>query len=107
MDNKLITKINYSVGKALEGNISFKSSDGKLEELKKVSNQFESIFINQVLKQARQGKIADGILASDAEETFNTMIDQEYSKILSEKSNFGIAEAIFEQFKTHVNAKRK
>ena len=107
MDNKLITKTNYSVGSALKGNINFKSSDSKLEELRSVSNQFESIFINQVLKQARQGKIADGILNSDAEETFNTMIDQEYSKILSEKSNFGIAEAIFDQFKTHVSAKRK
>ena len=107
MDNKLITKIKYSVGNSLERNINFNSSDQKLEELKNVSNQFESIFINQVLKQARQGKIADGILDSDAEKTFNTMIDQEYSKILSEKSNFGIAEAIFEQFKTHVNAKRK
>ena len=107
MDNKLITKIKYSVGNSLEKNINFNSSDQKLEELKNVSNQFESIFINQVLKQARQGKIADGILNSDAEETFNTMIDQEYSKILSEKSNFGIAEAIFDQFKTHVSAKRK
>lgn len=107
MDNKLITKIHYSAGNALDRKISLNSSDKKLEELKNVSNQFESIFINQVLKQARQGKIADGILASDAEETFNTMIDQEYSKILSEKSNFGIAEAIFDQFKTHVSAKRK
>ena len=107
MDNKLITKIKYSVGNSLERNINFNSSDQKLEELKNVSNQFESIFINQVLKQARQGKIADGILNSDAEETFNTMIDQEYSKILSEKSNFGIAESIFDQFKTHVSAKRK
>ena len=107
MDNKLITKIKYSVGNSLERNINFNSSDQKLEELKNVSNQFESIFINQVLKQARQGKIADGILNSDAEETFNTMIDQEYSKILSEKSNFGIAEAIFDQFKMHVGAKRK
>ena len=107
MDNKLITKIHYSAGNALDRKISFNSSDKKLEELKNVSNQFESIFINQVLKQARQGKIADGILDSDAEKTFNTMIDQEYSKILSEKSNFGIAEAIFDQFKTHVSAKRK
>ena len=107
MDNNLIKKMNYSVGSALDRNIKFNSSNEKLEELKNVSNQFESIFINQVLKQARQGKIADGILDSDAEETFNTMIDQEYSKILSEKSNFGIAEAIFDQFKMHVGAKRK
>ena len=83
------------------------NSDKKLKELKEISNQFESIFVNQVLKQARKGKVAEGILNSEAEETFNSLIDQEYSKVLSEKSNFGIAEALYDQFKHHVRGKRK
>ena len=29
------------------------NSDKKLDELKEISNQFESLFINQILKQAR------------------------------------------------------
>ena len=33
------------------------NSNKKLKELKEISNQFESIFINQILKQARQNKI--------------------------------------------------
>ena len=107
MDNNLITKSNFAIGKALEGNIKFKSSENKLEELKSVTNQFEAIFVNQVLKQARQGKISDGLLDSAAEDTFNSLIDQEYSKVLSNKSNFGISEALFDQFKFHVGAKSK
>ena len=49
MDNNFITKSNFAIGKALEGNIKIKSSEDKLEELKSVTNQFEAIFVNQVL----------------------------------------------------------
>ena len=107
MENKILNISKYNFEKTLDQNLKLQSSDNKLDELKKVANQFESIFVNQVLKQARQGKIAEGILNSEAEETFNSLIDQEYSKVLSEKSNFGIAEALYDQFKNHVRGKRK
>ena len=107
MENKILNISKYNFEKTLDQNLKLQSSDNKLDELKKVANQFESIFVNQVLKQARQGKIAEGILNSEAEETFNSLIDQEYSKLLSEKSNFGIAEALYDQFKNHVRGKRK
>ncbi len=107
MENNFISKTNLSTEKALNGNIKFKSSQDKLEELKTVANQFESIFVNELLKQARKSKIADGLFDSQAEDTFNSMIDQEFSKVLSDKSNFGIAEALFEQFKNNVGVSRK
>ena len=107
MENNFISKANVSIQKALTGNIKFKGSEEKLQELKAVANQFESIFVNELLKQSRKSKIADGIFDSPAEDTFNSMIDQEFSKVLSEKSNFGIAEALFEQFKNNVGAVRK
>ena len=68
-------------------------SNNKLKELKDVSNQFESIFINQILKQARQNKIENGLFDSEAINTFNSMIDEQYSEILSKKTNFGNNEA--------------
>ena len=107
MENKILNISKYNFEKTLDQNLKLQTNDNKLDELKKVANQFESIFVNQVLKQARQGKIAEGILNSEAEETFNSLIDQEYSKVLSEKSNFGIAEALYDQFKKHVREKRK
>ena len=107
MENKILNISKYNFEKTLDQNLKLQTNDNKLDELKKVANQFESIFVNQVLKQARQGKIAEGILNSEAEETFNSLIDQEYSKVLSEKSNFGIAEALYDQFKNHVRGKRK
>ena len=64
------------------------NSDKKLKELKEISNQFESIFINQILKQARKNKIENGLFDSEAISTFNSMIDEQYSEILSKKTNF-------------------
>ena len=84
--------------------IKIKKSEDKLKELKEVTNKFESIFINQILKQARNSKLAKGIFDSEAEKTFNSMIDQKYSEILSEKTNLGISEALFKQFKSHIDS---
>ena len=81
--------------------------DKKLKELKEISNQFESIFINQILKQARKNKIENGLFDSEAISTFNSMIDEQYSKILSKKTNFGISDALFNQFKSQVVNERK
>ena len=82
-------------------------SNKKLKDLKEISNQFESIFINQILKQARQNKIKNGLFDSEAINTFNSMIDQQYSEILSKKTNFGISDALFNQFKAQVINERE
>ena len=50
--------------------------------------------------------LSNGILDSKAEDTFNSLIDQEFSKSLSQKSNFGISEAIFNQFKTNIGSRK-
>ena len=84
---------------------SLKGSKGK--ELRDVAEQFEAIFVHQMLKQARQSKLADGIFNSEAQDTFNDMLDTEYSSILSKKNNFGIAEGLIRQFSSHINSQGK
>ena len=74
--------------------------------LEALAEEFESMFINQMLKQARQSKLAEGIFSSEAQDTFNNMLDMEYSEILSKKNNFGIAEALIKQFQSHVHLKK-
>ena len=44
-----------------------------------VADQFESIFVYQMLKQARQSKLAEGIFSSEAQDTFNNMLDMAVS----------------------------
>ena len=73
--DQIFIKLNSS--KSLQNSLTTDNkSEQKLKELKEVSKQFESIFINQLLKQARDAKISKGILDSNGEDTFNSMIDQ-------------------------------
>ena len=106
MDN-ISLKFNSKLQNVNHGDVRKLNSDKKLNELKEISNQFESIFINQILKQARKNKIENGLFDSEAINTFNSMIDEQYSEILSKKTNFGISEAVFNQFKSQVVNERK
>ena len=60
-----------------------------------------------MLKQARQSRLAEGVFSSEAQATFNNMLDVEYSLILSKKTNFGIAEALIKQFQPHFHSKKE
>ena len=106
MDNFTL-KLNSNLHNQNNGDVNKLNSDNKLKELKEISNQFESIFINQILKQARKNKIENGLFDSEAISTFNSMIDEQYSEILSKKTNFGISDALFNQFKYQVIGERK
>ena len=63
------------------------------EEIKKVCQQFEAIFVNMLFKQMRN-TITDGGLTekSQARETFEGMLDEEMSSAIAEGGGFGIAE---------------
>ena len=102
-NNYVKTITNDAVQKkgAIEININEKT------DLKDVAEKFEAIFVYQMLKQARQSKLAEGMFNSEAQDTFNNMLDQEYSQILSKKNNFGIAEGLIKQFSSHVKIEEK
>ena len=101
-----INKLSILAENSINNKISTDLRNTNYEELKDVAEQFEAIFVHQMLKQARQSKLADGIFNSEAQDTFNNMLDIEYSKILSKKNNFGIAEALIKQFQPHLQLKK-
>ena len=97
-----INQLNILSENSINKKISIDLKKTNYQELKDVAEQFEAIFVHQMLKQARQSKLADGIFNSEAQDTFNNMLDSEYSKILSKKNNFGIAEGLIRQFGSHL-----
>ena len=107
MGNSIINsnQINVYVDNATNKNLSSNLVNKKAGELKDVAEQFEAIFVHQMLKQARQSKLADGIFNSEAQDTFNNMLDIEYSQVLSKQNNFGIAKALIKQFQPHLHLK--
>ena len=67
------------------------------EELKEVAEQFEAIFLNQMLKRMREAKLSDGLFDNSATEKYNSMLDMEQSKHLSSSVDLGIADALIRQ----------
>jgi len=68
------------------------------EDLHAAAEQFEAIFIQTLLKQARQSKLADDILGSSAGDNYIEMLEQERAKSMAENMNLGIAESLVKQF---------
>jgi len=71
-------------------------------ELRQVAEEFEAIFLNNFLKQARTSQLADGLLKSSAGETYQGMLDQEYARTASGGLSLGIADALYAQFARHL-----
>jgi flagellar protein FlgJ len=65
------------------------------EKLKKLSQEFESVFLDLVMQSMRKtiqkSELTDG---GAGEEVFRSMLDQEYSKIISQQNLTGIAGTI-------------
>ena len=67
-------------------------------ELRDAAEQFEAIFLNQWIRQARNTKLAEDILGSSSIDKYQEMLDQEYASSLASGVNLGIAEALIRQF---------
>ena len=95
--SKLIGKTHVKLAKEINSSISFDNIKSNNEDLKTVANQFEAIFLEMLLKQARESKLSDGLFDTDADDNFVQMFDAELAKSSSELVDIGIAEAIIEQ----------
>ena len=82
--------------RATAENASLKPLDRKAD-LREAAEQFEAIFLNEFIKQARKAKLADDIFGSEAQDTYQDMMDRELSSQLAGRVNLGIAEALVRQ----------
>ena len=69
----------------------------KLAGLQSVADQFEAIFLETLLRQARESKLSDGLFESKADDNFEQMFDQELANSSSKLVDIGIADAIVRQ----------
>lgn len=64
----------------------------KRAEAEKVAEDFETMFVDMVVKSMRQTAQPEDV--SNAEDIFQGMLDSEYSKSMTSANNFGIREQI-------------
>jgi len=82
----------------VEGEKTVKRLKSESGDLRDVANQFEAIFLNQFLKEARKVKLAEDPLFNSASKTYRDMLDQQYATELSANVDLGIAEGLMRQF---------
>lgn len=80
---------------------------GQEKVTKEVAQQFESIFINMMLKSMRDATERSGLLDSEATKTYESMFDQQLSTELAAKGTFGIAEALQNQLNLNPSKSRR
>lgn len=80
---------------------------GEEKVTKEVAQQFESIFINMMLKSMRDATERSGLLDSEATKTYESMFDQQMSAELAGKGTFGIAQALQNQLNLNPSKGRR
>ena len=73
----------------------------KLRQAKETAEQFEAVFLSQMLTHMFSGIKADKLFGGgSAEETYRTLMVQEYGKILAKAGGVGIADAVLKEILT-------
>lgn len=65
--------------------------------LQPVAEQFEALFVEQILKNARQVKFDDGWLDGSHMDTYYDMYDKQLAQDITSKGSLGLADIIVEQ----------
>lgn len=67
------------------------------EALRKVAEQFESIFLNMMLKSMRDANLGEGIFDNDQSKFYSDMFDQQIAVTMAKRNSFGLADALIRQ----------
>jgi flagellar protein FlgJ len=81
------------------GDLKQSAKAGSPEALKGAATQFESMFINMMMKSMRDATPQDGMMDSQETKTFTTMLDQQMSQKLA-KRGIGLADVLVRQLST-------
>ncbi|UQB42698.1 rod-binding protein [Thiomicrospira microaerophila] len=65
--------------------------------LRPVAEQFEALFLEQILKNSRQVKFDEGWLDGNQADTYFDMYDKQLAQDLASKGSLGLADIIVEQ----------
>jgi flagellar protein FlgJ len=67
------------------------------EQIRAAAKEFEALFLVDLLRQAREGKLAEDVLGSSEGDTFRAMFDAEIARAAGAGLNLGIADAMADQ----------
>ena len=74
----------------------------QLEKLKGAAQQFEAVFLRQMIKSMRDASLGDDILGNDGATQFREMSDAKTADEMAKKGTLGVAELLLKQFSPQV-----
>jgi flagellar protein FlgJ len=70
------------------------------KKLLKACQEFEALFVQQILKEMRKTIPKDGLVPQTHEsEVYESMFDEEVSTLMSQQGKLGLAEMLFDQLR--------
>lgn len=64
------------------------------EKLAKVAQQFEAVFLRQMLAASRKASFGDNLLGGQALDTFRTMQDEHFADLAAQRGGLGLGAMI-------------
>jgi len=90
---------------ALQGLKGRAREDGQSETaLRAAAQQFESMFLQEMMRTMRQATIKGDLLESHALDTFEGMFDKEVAMQMAKRGGMGLADMLVQQMKKHLPA---
>lgn len=79
-------------------NLATYAAPSQKAQLQKVAQQFEAVFLRQMIGAMRSASLAEGITDSSATQQFQDMADARTADAMAGKGAMGIAELLIRQF---------
>lgn len=87
---------------AATGPASNAAANARREQLRAAAQQFEAIFLRQMIGSIRQAKLSDDAFGSQSTEQFTEMSDARLADQMASKGQFGVADLLMKQFERRV-----
>ena len=76
---------------------------GEDAKLREAANEFEAIFVQQMLKSMRKTSLESDLLPkSEGEKIFRSMLDEQYAKLSAKSGSIGLGHMIYQQLKSNL-----
>ena len=92
--NNLFNQLTEKNLERMRGQSKFGQVDSE-KEMEKVARDFESVFVNKLLESMRKAIPKSGLLDSSALDMYQSMMDQEMAKNMSERKGMGLGEMVY------------
>ena len=74
------------------------------EKVREMANDFEAIFIQQMLKTMRNTSVNTEIFKkSEGEKVFQSLLDEQYAKVSAKSGRLGLGDMIYRQLTLKIN----